>query len=67
MYKNIKEKITTLLAKDIQKDEHEEILLNMKKKLEKLHGKDDEESQEEIFIIKKTIQKLEIKIDNTHK
>jgi|GEM_PF-2697021 len=67
MYKNIKEKITTLLAKDIQKDEHEEILLNMKKKLEKLHGKDDEESQEEIFIIKKTIQKLEIKIDNNHR
>jgi len=62
MYDNLAQKIEELLSKDIDKKKHEELLIKMQNKLKKLHGKDDSESKQEIFIIKKTIQKLEKKL-----
>lgn len=65
MFHKLREKIKKLLKKkDLKKQMHEEILLKMKEKLKDLDGKKDEESQEEILIIKKTITKIEKELED---
>ena len=65
MFHKLREKIKKLLKKkDIKKQMHEEMLLKMKDQLKKIDGKRDEESLEEIFIIKKTIEKIEKELED---
>ena len=65
MFHKLRERIKKLLKKkDTKKLLHEEILLKMKEKLKDLDGKKDEESQEEILIIKKTITKIEKELED---
>ena len=65
MFHKLRERIKKLLKKkDTKKLLHEEILLKMKEKLKDLDGKKDEESQEEILIIKKTIEKIEKELED---
>ncbi len=64
MFQKLREKIKKLLKKkDIKKEKHEEILLKMKEKLQELDGKKDKDTQEEILIIKKTIEKIKKELE----
>lgn len=59
LYK-IKEKINILFKKkDMKKEKHKYMHLKLTEKLTILEGKKDDESLEEILIIKKTIEKIE--------
>ena len=65
MLHKIREKIKKLLKKkDTKKLIHEEMLFKLNEKLKILNTRDDEEAQEEIFIIKKTIIKIEKELEN---
>jgi hypothetical protein len=65
MFHKLREKIKKLLKKkDVKKQIHEEMLQKMKQQLKKLDGNQDEASQEEILIIKKTIAKIEKELED---
>lgn len=63
MFKKLREKLDTLLHKNkTDKKKYQELREKFLKKLDKLDGKTDEKSKQEIFILKKTIQKIDKKL-----
>jgi hypothetical protein len=65
MFEKLKSKLRNLFdSKKAKKDEYKKLLKKFENKLEKLQGKEDEESQEEILILEKTIAKITKHLDN---
>ncbi len=62
MYKELKAKIKELIPKNRKTTRYEKILLCFDTKLENLKTKDDIVSKEELEIVKRLIQKIEMKI-----
>ncbi len=64
MFKKLKNKINQLFKNETKNDKYKKMLKNLENKVIKLKDKKDDESKEEVLIIKQLIKKIQNKIDS---
>jgi len=64
VFKKLKNKINQLFKNETKNDKYKKMLKNLENKVIKLKDKKDDESKEEVLIIKQLIKKIQNKIDS---